>query len=116
MDGHLVTVEVGVECSAHQRMQLNGLALDQDRLESLDAQAMQRRGPVQHDRVLLDHLFEDVPDHGRAGLDFFLGRLDGGGDAHGFEPGEDEGLEQLQRHQLGQTALVQFERGPDHDD
>src|ERR671913_383769 len=28
----------------------------------------------------------------------------------------DEGLEQLERHELGQTALVQLERGADHDD
>ena len=37
--GHLVTVEVGVERRTDQRVDLDGLALDQLRLESLDAQA-----------------------------------------------------------------------------
>ena len=62
---HLVTVEVGVECRAHQRMQLDRLAFDQDRLESLDTQTVQRRRAVQHHRMLAYHLFEDVP-HDRA--------------------------------------------------
>ena len=83
--GHLVAVEVGVEGRAHQRMQLDRLAFDQHRLEGLDAQAVQRRRAVQQDRVLLDHLFEDVPDHRRAGFDFLLRRLDRRRDAHGFE-------------------------------
>ena len=54
--GHLIAVEVGVERRAHQRMNLDGLALDQHRLERLDPEAVQRRGAVQQDRVLLDHL------------------------------------------------------------
>ena len=45
VDGHLVAVEVGVEGRANQRVDLDGLALDQDRLEGLDAQAVQRRAP-----------------------------------------------------------------------
>ena len=36
----------------------------------LDAPVGAASGAVQHDRVLLDDLFEDVPDHGRAGFDF----------------------------------------------
>jgi hypothetical protein len=36
--GHLVTVEVGVERGAHQRVDLDRLALDQHRLERLDAE------------------------------------------------------------------------------
>jgi hypothetical protein len=42
VDGHLVAVEVGVERRADQRVQLDRLAFDQDRLEGLDAQAVQR--------------------------------------------------------------------------
>ena len=45
--GHLVAVEVGVEGRTHQRMELDGLAFDQDRLERLDAQTVQRRRAVQ---------------------------------------------------------------------
>ena len=59
--GHLVAVEVGVERRADERMQLDRLALDQGRLEGLDAEAVQRRRAVQQHRMLADHLIEDVP-------------------------------------------------------
>ena len=42
--GHLVAVEVCVEGGAHERVQLDGLALDEHRLEGLDAQTVQRGG------------------------------------------------------------------------
>ena len=44
VDGHLVTVEVGVEGRADERVDLDGLALDELRLEGLDAEAVQRVG------------------------------------------------------------------------
>src|SRR5207249_7646230 len=44
---HLVAVEVGVERGADQRMDLDRLALDQDRLERLDAETVERRGAVE---------------------------------------------------------------------
>ena len=47
VNGHLVAVEVGVEGRADERMQLDRLAFDQDGLEGLDAQAVQRRRAVQ---------------------------------------------------------------------
>ena len=43
VDRHLVAVEVGVERRADERVQLDRLALDQHRLERLDAEAVQRR-------------------------------------------------------------------------
>ena len=115
MDRHLVAVEVGVERGADQRMQLDRLALDQDRLERLDAEAVQGRRPVEQDRMLADHLLEDVPDLGPLLLDHALGGLDGLRHAVELELGVDERLEQLERHLLGQAALVQLELGADHD-
>ena len=110
MHSHLVTVKVGVESRTNQWMQLDGLAFDQDGLKRLDAQTVQRRRTVQHDRVFFDHLFEDVPNHGCARFDFFLGSLDGGRNTHSFQARKDERLEQLQSHQFRQAALVQLER------
>ncbi len=43
-------------------VQADRVALDEHRLERLDAHAVERRRAVQQDRVVLDHLFEDVPD------------------------------------------------------
>ena len=62
VDGHLVAVEVGVERVTDERVHLDRLALDEDRLEGLDPEAVQRRCAVQQHRMLGDHLFEDVPD------------------------------------------------------
>src|SRR3546814_1482881 len=48
-------------------------------------------------------------------LDQLLGGLDGGRQATALQLGEDEGLEQLQRHLLRQAALVQAQGGPNDD-
>ena len=53
VDGHLVAVEVGVEGVADERVDLDRLALDEHRLERLDAEAVQRRRAVQQHRVLV---------------------------------------------------------------
>ena len=116
VDRHLVAVEVGVEGGADQRMQLDRLALDQHRLERLDAEAVQRRRAVEQHRMLADDLLEDVPDLRRLLLDHALGRLDGGGHAALLELGVDERLEQLERHLLRQAALMQLQFRPDDDD
>jgi hypothetical protein len=114
--GHLVAVEVGVERRADERVELDGLALDEHRLEGLDAEAVERRRAVQHHRVLGDDLLEDVPDLRALLLDELLGALDGVDVAALFELVVDERLEELERHLLRQTALVQAQRRTDDDD
>ena len=116
MHGHLVTVEVGVERAADERVDLDGLALDQLRLEGLDAEAVQGGRAVEQHGVLGDDLFEDVP-HDRAGaLDHPLGGLDVLRVRQVDQALHDERLEQLERHLLGQAALVQLELRTRHDD
>ena len=116
MHGHLVAVEVGVERRADKRMQLDGLALDQHGLERLDAEAVQRRRAVQQYGMLADDLLEDVPHLRSLALDQALGGLDRRGLAAQLQLLEDEGLEELERHLLRQTALVQSQRRADDDD
>ena len=50
VDGHLVAVEVRVEGRADERVNLDRLALDEHRLEGLDAQAVERRRAVEQHR------------------------------------------------------------------
>ena len=114
--GHLVAVEVGVERRADQRVKLDRLALDQHRLERLDAEAVKRRRAVEQHRMLADHLVEDVPDFLALLLDPLLGLLEGHRQTLGVEARVDERLEQLERHLLGQAALVQLELRTGHDD
>ena len=116
VDGHLVAVEVGVEGRRHERVQADRLALDKDRLERLDAEPVQRRRTVQHHRVAVDDLLQDVEHVGRPPVDHLLGGLDRLDDAALDELADDERLEQLDRHLLGQAALVELELRADHDD
>src|SRR5213078_2201053 len=95
---------------------LDRLALDQHRLEGLDAQAMERRRAVEQHRVLVDDLLEDIPDLRDHRVDHLLGGLDVLGGLALDEPGHDERLEQLERHELRQAALVQAQRRAGHDD
>ena len=69
VDGHLVAVEVRVVSRANQRMNANGLAFDQLRLEGLDGETVQRRSTIQQDRVALGDFIKNVPDLGRLALD-----------------------------------------------
>jgi hypothetical protein len=112
---HLVAVEVGVERRADQRMQLDRLALDQHRLERLDAQAVQGRRAIEQHRMLANDFVEDIPDLGLLLLNELFGLLHRGRQALGVEPRIDERLEQLERHLLRQAALMQLEFRADHD-
>ena len=76
MHGHLVTVEVRVETLADQRMQHDGVAFDQHRLKRLNTHSVQRRCTVQQHRMLMNDLFENVPDLLVAPLNHALGALD----------------------------------------
>ena len=98
VDRHLIAIEVCVERRAYQRVELDRLAVDELGLEGLDAQAVQSRSSVQEDRVLLNHLGEDVPDLGVLLLDHLLRGLDRGHVAALFELRVDEGFEELYGH------------------
>ena len=76
---------------------------------------MERRRAVEQHRVLLDDLLEHVPDLGDHRVDHLLGRLDVLDRLALDQPGHDERLEQLERHQLRQAALVQAQRRAGHD-
>ena len=115
MDSHLVAVEVSVEGGADQRVQLDGVAFDQNGLKCLNAQAVQGRCTVQQNGMALDDGFERVPHLGGSTLDLFAGSLDVGGNALLDQVLHNEGLEQLQSHLFGQTALVHLQLRADND-
>ena len=71
---------------------------------------VQGRRAVEQHRVLVDDLLEHVPDLRDHRVDHLLGGLDVLDGLALDEPGHDERLEQLQRHQLRQAALVQLQR------
>ena len=111
MNCHLVPVEVGIESLADERVHEDRIALDQNRLESLNSHPVQRRSSVQKNRVPLSHLLEDVPDLVILPLEHLLRALDGIGVAEFLQPPDDEGLEKFEGDLLRQSALVELELG-----
>ncbi len=64
VDGHLVSVEVGVVRWTDQGVNVDGLSVDEDGLERLHRKTMESRRAVQEDRMILDEFFQDVPYYG----------------------------------------------------
>ena len=112
---HLVAVEVSVERRAHERMQLNSLTLNQLRLERLNTQTVQGRCTVQQHRMLGNDLFENIPHLRAETLNHTLSTLNVLRVRKLHQALHDEGLEQLQRHLLRQTALMHFQLRTNHD-
>jgi hypothetical protein len=110
--GHLVAVEVGVEGRADQRVQLDRLALDQHRLECLDAETVQRRRAVEQHRVLANDLVEECPRPRASPSRRASSPASRGRQALGVEPRIDERLEQLERHLLRQPHWCSLSSGP----
>ena len=111
----MIAVKVRIECRADERMNLDRFTFDQHRLERLDAKPVQRGRTIQQHRMFANHLFKDVPNDRLLPLDHFAGLLNRRGVLLLLELVVNERLEQLERHLLGQTALMQLELGTDHD-
>ena len=109
VNSHLVTVKVCVIHVTDQRVNLDCLTIHEDRLERLDTESVQGRCTVQKNRVLLNDLFEAVPNRRVHSVDHALGRLDVLGDLLLNQRLHNERLEQLKRHLLRNTALVKFQ-------
>ncbi len=116
VDGHLVTVEVGVEGRTRERMELDGETFDEGRHERLDTEAVERRGAVEEDVLVLDHLFEDVPHFFGTVLDEALRGLHVVREFAADDRADDERLEELHRHFLREAALIELEVRTGHDD
>ena len=115
MNGHLVAIKVRVEGGAYQRMQLNCTAFYENRLKRLDAKPVQRGRAVEHNGMILDDDLQRIPDLSLRALDHLAGRFDIIGLIGFDQPLHDKGLEQLERHLLGQTTLVELKLRADDD-
>ena len=115
MDSHLVAVEVSVEGRTHQRMQLDGLTLYQDRLKGLDTQSVQGRGTVQHNRMLFDNILQHIPYLRLQSLYHLLGILYIVGGSVGNQLLHNKGLKQLNGHFLRKTTLIYLKFRSNHD-
>ena len=115
MNRHLVAVKVRIVCGADKGMKLYRPALNQNGFKCLNAEPVQRGCTVEKNGMILDNIFENIPNLGLHALDHALCGLDIVGIAKLIELFHDKGLEQLQCHLFGKTALVHLEFGA-HDD
>ena len=105
-----------LKARADQGVDFDRLALDQNGFEGLNAQPVKRGSAVQHDGMVLNDLFQDVPNDGILPLHDLFSGLNCAALAAQFQPLIDEGLEKLQGHFLGQSALVKLQFRTDDDD
>ena len=112
MDRHLVAVEIGVVGRTDERVDLDCLALDQHRLEGLDAEAVKSRRTIQEHRVLLDHGLESVPHVRGLELDELLGHLYGGRELAFSSSRYTKGLKSSRAIFLGRPHWWSLSSGP----
>src|SRR5699024_7642201 len=113
--GHLVTVEVGVECRGNEWVQLNCRALDKSRLECLNTEAVQGGSAVEEDVVVLNHFFQYLPHNQVHTLHQALGALDIVCEFLIDQAAHNKRLEEFKRHSLWQTPLVKLKVRTDLD-
>src|SRR6218665_335570 len=116
MHRHLVTVKVSVERGAHERVQLNRLALHELWLKGLDTETVQRRRAVEQHRTLTNDHFQEIPHIGAEPFHHPLGRLNVLSVNEIDKPLDNERLKEFLRYLLRQATLVQFELRTDNDD
>ena len=109
MNGHLVTVEVGVERCTCKRVKLYGLTLDHTRLEGLNTESVKCRSTVEKNRMTFHHVLKNLPDDRILAVHDFLGTLDSLHNAALDELAYDEWFVELCCHILWKTALMHLE-------
>jgi len=77
VDGHLIAVEVCIECRAHHGMDADGLSLHEHRLEGLNAETVEGRSTVQQHGVAVDDVLQDLPHFGSLLIHHLFGALHG---------------------------------------
>ena len=115
VNSHLVTVEVSVKRCTDERVKLDRFTFNETWFERLNAKTVKRWSAVQKDRVLANNLFEDIPDFRLLFLNQLLRSFNCASQTFRIETRIDERLEQLERHLLRKTTLVQFQRWTCHD-
>ncbi len=90
-------------------MQLDGFIVRKDRHKCLDTQSVKSGRTIQQDRIIFHHIFQNAPDFRLLSFDEFLGILYLIHFAHLLQSFDEVGLEQLDCHIFGQTALIEFQ-------
>ncbi len=115
MNGHLVSVEVRVERGTHERVNLDSVTFDEGRSERLNTESVESRGSVKEHILSCDDVFEDRPYLRDALLDESRRASNVVCKLSLEQLADDERLEELKRHVLWKSALVESEVRTDDD-
>ena len=113
---HLVTIKVSVKGCTCEWVKLQRFALDELRLESLNAQTVKRRSTVEQHRVSFHDILENVPHHGLLRIHNLLGALHCLHNTTFNHLTDDEWLVELGCHVLWHSALVKLQVRSNDDD
>ena len=106
MDSHLVTIEIGIVCGTNKRMKFDCFTFYKDRLKCLDTKSVQCRSTVQHNRMLFDNFFQNVPYLCLKFLYHFLCTFNIMSGSVCNKLFHNKRFEQLNRHLFRQTTLI----------
>ena len=109
MNSHLVTIEVGVECSTSQWVQLYSLTLNHLRLESLDTETVKCRSTVKHYRMTLHYILQDIPNNRFATINDLLSTLYSLYNTTLNQLTNDKWFVKFSSHQFRKTALTHLQ-------
>ena len=108
MNRHLVAIKGCIVWCADQRMDSNGVALDQDGFESLNGQTVKRGGAIKQNRMTLRHFLQNVPYLGSLAFDHLTSASNRMDKTKLLQSPNNERLEKRQRHLLGNAALMKL--------
>ena len=115
VNSHLVTVEVGVESCTYKRMKLNSSTFNKYGLESLNTKSVKSRSTVEHYGVVFNNNFESIPNFNACSFNHFSCRFNVICFTKLAKSLHYEGLEKLDCHFLGKTALIELKLGTNND-
>src|SRR3989344_2448674 len=111
---HLVTVKVSVITGTNTRVQTDSVAFNQNWEERLHAKFVQRWRPVQNNWVIGGDLLKNVVDHWLTTLYQLSRTLHVGSYSLDNQLAQNIRFENFQCHILGDTTLVEFQLGTNH--
>ena len=109
MNRHLVTIKVSIEALADKWMQLDGISLNQNGLKGLNAHSMKSWSTIKKNRMVMNDLFENIPDFRILTLKHLLGTFNRVSMPKVFEAPNNERLIQFERNLLGKATLMEAE-------
>ncbi len=115
VNGHLVSVKVGVECRTGQRVELDSLPFNKFWLKCLDPQSVEGRGTVEQYGMPFHYVLQNIPYHRVFTVNYLFGRFYSFNNAAFNKFPYNERFVEFGGHVLGKPAFMHLQFGSYHD-